>query len=75
MIRYFFTLLILSNIPGLGAVEVLEPDPKLRPPPPKLKKGPFYYARLDPFGDHGHCFGPILTKLGTPSTFMGLLMM
>ena len=38
-------------------------------------KGPFDYAGLDPFGDHGQSFGPIFTKLGTPSTFMGLLMM
>ena len=40
-----------------------------------LNKGPFHYARLDPFGDHGQSFGPIFTKLGTEGAFMGLLMM
>ena len=38
-------------------------------------KGPFHYARLDPFGDPGQSFCPILIKFGTSSTFMGLRMM
>ena len=29
---------------------------------------------MEIFGDHGQSFCPILTKIGIPSTFMGLLM-
>ena len=44
---------------------------------PKLSKnkGPFYYARLDPFGDPGQSFCSIFTKIGTEGAFMCLRMM
>ena len=31
--------------------------------------------QMEIFGDHGQSFCPILTKIGIPSAFMGLLMM
>ena len=40
-----------------------------------ILKGPFYNARLDPFGDPGQSFCPIFTKIGTEGAFMCLWMM